>query len=193
MQYPALYTFLNSIGSFTEQELDEISSLLSARKIRKREFLLREGEICHEAYFVTKGILRNMISSRSGEELTTYFTVENNFVIEYASFNLNKPSLYSIQALENGEVIVFSRNAIENIYENFKDGNKLGRLVAEYHFIKIVQKLVISHTYTVEERYREFNELYPDIFNRVPLYMIASFLGISRMHLNRLRSKTGSF
>jgi hypothetical protein len=93
----------------------------------------------------------------------------------------------SIQALENTQVIVMPRNAIEWGYQNLSQGDKLGRLIAEYYFVYFDNRLKNQYLYTAAQRYENITKVFPNIHNRVPQHMIASYLGVSPVHLSRLK------
>ena len=179
--------FLLNIISLATNELDFINSIVKVRSFKKREILLHEGDICNECYFVAEGLLRNVVINEKGEEITTYFTPENTFVIDYSSYLLNQPSLFTIQALEPSSVVILNRKAIELIHNEVREGNKLGRLLAESQFILFIRKQNSQYRHSLEEQYKQLNVAIPGIDSRVPQHMIASYLGISRVHLSRLK------
>lgn len=129
-----------------------------------------------------------MVSDKGGTEHTIHFALENQFIADYSSFILKQTSLYTLQALEDLNVVVLPREAIDWGYQNMEQGDKLGRLIAEYYFIYQDNRIKNSYARTPKERYDTIDHVFPNIHNRVPQHMIASYLGVSPVHLSRLKS-----
>ena len=102
---------------------------------------------------------------------------------------LKRPSVYSLQALEDTSVIVMPRSIIEWGYQELREGDKLGRLIAEYYFFYQDTRIKNMFALTPKERYDSIAEVFPNIHNRVPQHMIASYLGITPVHLSRLKNQ----
>jgi hypothetical protein len=113
--------------------------------------------------------------------------LENQFIADYSAFILKQPSLYTLQTEEETDVIVLPRAAVEWGYQNLKQGDRLGRLIAEFYFIYQDNRLKNLYARTPKERYNSISEIFPNIQNRVPQHMIASYLGITPVHLSRLK------
>ena len=116
-----------------------------------------------------------------------HFAFENQFIADYSAFLLKQPSLYTLQTEEETEVVVMPRAAIDWGYKNLKQGDRLGRLIAEFYFIYQDNRLKNLYARTPKERYDTITEVFPNIHNRVPQHMIASYLGITPVHLSRLK------
>ena len=138
-------------------------------------------------YFIEKGILRVKIYDLNATEHTIHFAIENQFIADYRAFLTREKSRYQLEAMEPTQVIVLPREAIEWGYAYMQEGQKLGRLIAEYYFTYLDRR--IEHLYTLSpiERYDLMNQIFPDIHNRVPQHMIASYLGITPIHLSRIK------
>lgn len=178
---------LEKIVTISDIEQDLIKSVVAVQVVRKKQFLMREGESSNECYFVSNGLLRNLIIDQFGCEITTYFVPKNNFVMDYTSFLLETPSLFSIQAIQDSTIVILNRNAINTIHEKVHNGNKLGRLLAESQFIRFIENHNSLYRHTLAEKYRVLNIQIPGIHSLVPQQMIASYLGITRVHLSRLK------
>ena len=113
--------------------------------------------------------------------------MENQFIADYSCFMLRERSLYTLQAIEETEVVIMPRSAIEWGYKDLQQGDKLGRLIAEYYFIYQDNRIKNLYARTPKERYDSITDVFPNIHNRVPQHMIASYLGISPVHLSRLK------
>ena len=154
----------------------------------KRKAILNDlKKVPNEIYFINKGLLRVMITDPGGIEHTIHFAMEGQFIADYSSFILKNISSYALQALEDMEVVVLPRASIEWGYEHMAEGNKLGRLIAEYYFIYQDSRIRNMYERTPKERYDMIGDIFPDIHNRAPQHMIASYLGVTPIHLSRLK------
>lgn len=185
-----LKNVLQQMIHISAEELEAFTALCY-QKTFKRKALLSEGEkFINEVYFIEKGIIRVKIDDLGGTEHTVHFAIENQFIADYRAFLTRQKSAYQLEALEETETIVIPQAAINWGYLNLAQGEKLGRLIAEYYFIYLDSR--IQHLYTLgpKERYDLMNEIFPNIHNRVPQHMIASYLGITPVHLSRLKSQS---
>lgn len=138
-------------------------------------------------FFIIKGIIRVVVTDRSGTDHTIHFAIENQFIADYSAFLNQTPSMYTLQTLEECDLVVIPREAVSWGYEHLKYGDRLGRLVAEFYFIYQDNRIKNNYARTPKERYDTITEVFPNIHNRVPQHMIASYLGITPVHLSRLK------
>ena len=173
--------------SLSEVEAKGLMGFCYENSFKKKSLLSEDDKFIDEVYFIRKGILRVKIIDLDGKEHTTHFAIEGQFIADYNAFLTRKKSRYQLEAMEDTEVIVLPRAGIDWGYEQMKEGEKLGRLIAEYYFIYLDTR--IQHLYTLSpiERYELMNEIFPNIHNRVPQHMIASYLGITPIHLSRIK------
>ncbi len=182
---------IQQIITISEAELDDFLTKTFIKTFKRQETLSRPDIIPNEIFFINQGMLRVIITDNEGIEHSIHFALENQFIADYSSFMLKQPSLYTLQAIEDTEVVVLPRAAIEWGYKNLKEGDKLGRLIAEYYFIYQDNRIKNIYARSPKERYDSITDVFPNIHNRVPQHMIASYLGITPVHLSRLK-KTGS-
>jgi CRP-like cAMP-binding protein len=173
--------------ALSEQEMDGLLRDCELRTYASKEVLSAAGVVPNEIFFVVNGLLRVVILDPAGNEHSIHFAMENQFIADYASFMLQQPALYKLQALEETQVVVMPRSAIAWGYENMRQGDKMGRLIAEYYFIYQDNRIRNGYARTPKERYDAISEIFPNIHNRVPQHMIASYLGITPVHLSRLK------
>ncbi|RYU93379.1 Crp/Fnr family transcriptional regulator [Emticicia agri] len=173
--------------SISDTETDSLLGYCYLKSFSRKTYLSTPGKICNEVFFITKGISRNILIDNEGVEHTTNFTIENQFIADYASFLQKTPSIYYLQALESIEAVVMPREAIEWGYHNLKQGDRLGRLIAEYYFVYHDNQIRKQYFETPQQRYETITQVFPDIHNRAPQHMIASYLGITSVHLSRLK------
>jgi CRP-like cAMP-binding protein len=174
--------------AISEEELNSFLDQAITRKVKRQELISRPGYIPNEIFFINKGIIRVAILDNEGIEHTIHFALENQFIADYSSFIQKKSSVYSLQAVEETELVVLPRSAIEWGYLNISEGQKMGRLIAEFYFIYQDDRIKNLYFRTAKERYNSITDIFPNIHNRVPQHMIASYLGITSVHLSRLKN-----
>lgn len=170
-----------------EDELEEFLGLCFIKNFKKNELLSKPDTIPSEIFFINSGIVRVVITDAEGVEHTLHFALENQFIADYSHFIQQQPSIYSLQSLEQTSVVVLPRKAIDWGYKNLREGQKMGRLVAEYYFIYQDNRINNLYIRTPKQRYDNITNIFPNIHNRVPQHMIASYLGITPIHLSRLK------
>lgn len=173
----------------TEEELDTFLRDCFVKSFKRKTIINKPYQKADEVYFVNHGAIRVFIVDQKGEENTIHFALEYQFIADYASFLQKNTSIQHLQALEPTEVVVMPRKVIEWGYRNLRDGDKLGRLIAEYYFIYLDNRIKNLYTQTPKERYDAITDTFPDIHNRAPQHLIASYLGITPVHLSRLKKQ----
>lgn len=185
-QFKNIHKVISSFIEISDEEWGHYSSMLQVKEIKKKTIILSEGSICKEVFFINKGLLRIFFVDNNGEEKTFHFALEKTFATDYKSFLKEIPSNYSIQAMEDTQVLVMSLDMILGGYKMLTNGEKLGRLLAEDYFFMFNDKIQAMYTQTPLERYNDLTSSFPKIFQRVPQHLIASYLNISPVHLSRL-------
>jgi CRP-like cAMP-binding protein len=181
-------TYLRDKAGLNEQEIERIKTVTINKKLRKKQYFLQEGDVCHFNCFVAKGCLRLYRVGEDGTEHILRFAVENWWLTDAESYNNATPSKNNIDALEDSELLLIEKkdfNGLIDIFPKFRDFRD--QLKAKSY--EASQNRIMSNiSDNAEERYWNFIRSYPDIFNRVPLHMIASYLGVSRETLSRIRN-----
>ncbi len=173
--------------SISEEELDDFLNQTITKTFKRQETVSRPHVVPNEIFFINKGLVRVLIIDNEGTEHTVHFALENQFISDYSNFMQKQPSFYTLQALEETQVVVLPRSSIEWGYKNLKEGEKMGRLIAEYYFIYQDNRIKNIYSRTPKQRYDSISDVFPNIHNRVPQHMIASYLGITPVHLSRLK------
>ncbi len=185
----ALKTSLASIASITEEDWELFESILSTQNFSKGSSLLREGQICKGTYFVTKGAFRTF-HLKDGNEIHTAFYFENDFVRDIESLSEGTPSKVTIQALEDSEVTFISKEAMFTLYERAPSFQMIGRKLLELMAITERRYARLFTDFQPRERYEYVLKHHPELIQRVPLQYLATFLGITRETLSRIRKRT---
>lgn len=173
--------------SVSEEELDNFLKSAATKTYKRQETLSKPEHIPNEIFFINKGLVRVLITDNEGVEHTIHFALENQFIADYSNFIQKKPSIYSLQAVEETEVVAIPRAAIDWGYQHLMEGQKMGRLIAEFYFIYQDDRIKNMYARTPKQRYDGITDVFPNIHNRVPQHMIASYLGITAVHLSRLK------
>jgi CRP-like cAMP-binding protein len=179
---------LSQIADLDEQEVDLIKSSFKPRFLAKGTFFLRAGEVNKHVGFLQKGLVRYFVY-KDDEESTFEFTKEGEFVADYQSFNNNTVSLQNIQAIEDCEMLVINYPNVQTIFNSTKNGNLIGRLLIEHRFDVMVNQLLAVYMQNHEERYKQFISQYRDLTQRIPQYLIASYVGVKPPSLSRIRRR----
>ena len=180
---------IDSIVSLTDEELSVFCDSLEVKTLNKNDLFLAEGQICNYIGFVNKGILIYFKSMDNGNEITTDFAFEGDWVtINHSRLN-NTPSLINIKAIEEAELLVVKQQDLKDLYTRIPKTERLGRVLIEQAYLKIVQQSVDLQVLTATERYENLLHRFPEIFQRVQLYHIANYLGIAPKSLSRIRKE----
>lgn len=179
----------NICPELTEKELEKFSEKLTIIKIEKNDFYIQSGQIQKQGGFLVKGLIRAFHTDDFGNEKNIYFIPENEYTFHYASFMENKPSPLSFQCLEESTIVNFSTNHLQNTYNKIPKFEKYGRLIVETK-LKIQQERLESLLFqNAEERYIDFTKHYSQLFNRISISQLCSYLGVERQTLTRIRKK----
>jgi CRP-like cAMP-binding protein len=173
----------------TEEETEYFTSLLTVKKLRKRQYLLQEGDVMRHETFVVKGCLRTYETDAKGQEHVIHFSAEDWWVGDMYSFLTGTPSRFNIDCLEDTELIQFTKEHLEELYVKVPKFERYFRLLVQNAYIAAQNRIMSIMTKPALERYHEFLQKYPTIEQRVPNHQIASFLGITPESLSRLRKQ----
>ncbi|MDR6564559.1 MULTISPECIES: Crp/Fnr family transcriptional regulator [unclassified Arcicella] len=175
--------------AFSEEELRIFNEHLQYRKIKKKTFLLQEGEICNFEAFIIKGCMRKYYIDKNGFEVILQFAIEDWWVSDIASFHEQKPSDLFIEALEDCEIFVLTPDKKEDLLMKAPRFERQFRLLVQKNLSATQSRLINSIAQTAYERYADFLKKYPKIPQRVAQHYIASYLGISAEFLSKVRAK----
>lgn len=183
-----LKDFIYSVFNPTSDEWKNFEQQLKIRQWRANDVIFSEGDICNEILFINKGAVRTYYL-KNDEEVNTFFAFENDFIFHYESFLTKTPMKSTIQTLENTVTISISRDIIFNTPDVFYNWNQLGRVITEQLYLKLLRRTENFISLSGEKRYLELVNTYSTIFERVPLYHIASYIGIAGPSLSRIRNR----
>lgn len=186
---PAGFTsyLLQHAPQLSETELGRIESAAEVRQVYRNDFLFREGDICRHKIFVVNGLLRTYSVGNDGSEHIVQFNPENTWAIDAESYDNQVPSKYNLAAVEESELLLWKRDDFNKLLNDIPQlkifaGQLISRAVYNGR-----ERLLTALSATPEEKYTEFLRMHPDLISRLPLWMIASYLGISLKTLTRIR------
>ncbi|WCO03474.1 Crp/Fnr family transcriptional regulator [Psychroserpens ponticola] len=186
-----IQNILNHI-TLSKKEIDSFCNLFDQKEVQKKHFLLREGQICKFEGFVTKGLFRVYHIDNNGFEQVLYFAQENWWITDIDSFTNETPSQLYIQALEDSEVLLISKKDKELAYDNIPKIEKLFRVMTQKTHISLQRRMIDNLSKNADQRYIDFIEKYPNLFQRLTNVQIAAYLGISHEFLSKIRRKIAS-
>ncbi|HTN19910.1 MAG TPA: Crp/Fnr family transcriptional regulator [Pelobium sp.] len=175
--------------SITEEDIAKLNSTVKVVDLKKKDFLLKEGEICRSNYFVEKGCLRLYFINEKGNEQIIQFALENWWLSDYISFNNASPAKFYIQTVEDSVIIELSHNNQEKLLDEIPALEKYFRKVLQISYAASQNRLRFLYGYSKEENYQQFTSLFPEFVQRIPQYMLASYLGFTPEYLSELRKK----
>ena len=184
-----LKTGISKHISLSDKEMEDFCGLFQQKEIRKKEFLLREGEVCKFEGFVTKGLFRVYHIDQTGFEQILYFAIEGWWITDIDSFTNETPSQLFIEALEDSEVLLINKKDKEFAYENLQKVEKLFRVMTQKTHVALQRRMIDNLSKTADQRYIDFIEKYPQLFQRLTNLQIAAYLGISHEFLSKIRKK----
>ena len=175
-----------AIAQFHTLSGSEWSAFAAKLQMKKGEYLIREGQVEQAIYFINKGSTRNYFL-KDGKEFTVDFQFQGDFVTAYYSFITREPSSIFIEWLEEAEVVVISHQSLIQFYKEYHSGEKIGRLMAEFQYVKRLRKEMDFLSYTAEERYVQLMEKNPQLIQQISVKHLSSYLGIQPESLSRIR------
>jgi len=183
-----LLKLLQRIVDLDKEEEELIKSSFKPLSLSKYDYFLKTDEVNKYIGFLEKGLVRYFVY-KDDEESTFEFTKEGEFIADYQSFNNRTTSIQNIQAIEDCEMLIINYDNVQTIFNTTKNGNLIGRHIIEHRFDIMVNQLLAIYMQNQEERYKKFVEHYSDLTQRIPQYLIASYVGVKPESLSRIRRR----
>jgi CRP-like cAMP-binding protein len=168
-------------------EIIELRSKISEKKVKRRQFILQEGDVCKHISFVVDGCLKMYKVDNKGSEHNLQFSIENGWIADLGSFYSGKQSELYIEALEQSTILQIKHVDMIYLYTNYPKFDRIFRVLIENAFIKIQKRVLQNISSTAEERYLDFLNNYPNLFNRISNVQIASYIGVTPEFLSKIR------
>ena len=189
MEAAPLIAHFETYLPFEEEEIELIESKISRRKLKRREHLMKTGDICRHYTFVIKGVLRLYGIDQNGKEHNILFAAENDWISDITSFHDTTPGESNIQAIEPSEVIQIARHDLYFLYTNIPKLDRIFKVITEEKYVELQNRVFQNISSTAQQRYTYFHEKYPHLASRLPNTQIASYLGITPEFLSMIRKE----
>lgn len=178
--------------SIGEDEFQKVVSFFQIKKFRKKEDLLREGQICRYNYFVLQGCLRKFFINEKGEEQTTDFALENWWITDNLAFERQVKAGMNIQAVEQSVILQIDHSSSEKLFREHPVMERYFRMIYHRAYAAAQNRIRLLYEYSREELYKQFITHYPEFVKRIPQYLLASFLGFTPEYLSEIKNKMRS-
>lgn len=172
-----------------EQEKAFVAHVFKVRRVKRRQYLLQEGEISRHNTFVIEGCFRMYMVDQNGKEHNLQFAIENWWIGDIGSFHSEQPSLLNIEAIEKSIVLQISKEDQLRLFVEYPKFNRIFRVMTENALVSAQRRILQNISSTATERYLDFVERYPHFFNRISNVQIASYLGVTPEFLSTIRKK----
>jgi len=192
MSYAPLFEYIESKSSLILNEKEKllIQNGFKVRHLRKRQYLLQEGDVCKYMAFVVKGAGKMYAMKDNSQETIIRLAIESWWLGDYESYNLKTPSLYYIEMTEDSDVLLVTYDSMHELTMSVPAMDLMVREIDRKGTIATQKRIHSSISLDAEERYDQIAKTYPEFIRRFPQSMIASYLGISPETLSRIRKKT---
>jgi len=182
--------YLLQFDSLNKQQIDLINSLLIFKQYKEGEYFLEAGRISNQVGFILDGVFRVCYYNNNGEEITRYFLQENKFIVDINSYNTGIPSSEYIQSVTDSSIVIISEKSMKELSKTIIIWDSIISKITAKALSEKVTRVSLMMPQDASERYDFFLENFPNIANRVPLHYIASYIGVTKSSLSRLRRTT---
>ena len=189
MSYQPLISHISQYIELSNGDIDNISAHVSHRRYLKGQYLVQQGDVCKHESFVVRGCLKTFRIDRDGQEHVLRFAIENWWAADLGSFVNQTPANYNVQCLEPTEVIQITHQDIELLYQLVPKLERFFRIIIQNAYVASENRVIRNFSMTAKERYLDFQQQYPNIERRVPQYLVASYLGITKEFLSKIRNQ----
>jgi CRP-like cAMP-binding protein len=192
--HESLIKYIESYAAtpLTQKEIEVVKSTFVPKKLRKRQYFLQEGEVCKYSAFIVKGAMRQYSVDDKGTEHIVRLSIDNWWVGDRESFIMLTPSIYNIDAWEDTEMLLLTRADFLERLSSIPAIVEMTKKLDERYFIATEKRLNASISFPAEKRYLDFSNAYPELLQRFPQHIIASYLGITKETLSRIRRQAAN-
>ncbi|MEO1050386.1 MAG: Crp/Fnr family transcriptional regulator [Bacteroidota bacterium] len=188
-KYASILSNIARYVELTEDEIQKFTSIIKITRIRKRQFVIQPGYVCEYRNYIVKGAVRVFYSDDQAKEHTVSIGIEDWFFTDFYSYINQEPAMHFAEALEDSIIFQMKYEDVERLCAEIHSLSQYFRLLTEKAFANSRRRIISNISKTSEERYWEYVKKYPQIVNRVPQYIIASYLGISPEFVSKIRSR----
>ena len=189
MTTQALIAYFEAHHPLNAEERAAVEACYKERRVKRRQFILEEGEVCKHSTFVVEGCFRTYLVDPKGKEHNLQFAVENWWVGDIGSFHSERPSKLYVQAMENAIILQCKKEDQRRVLSQYPTFDRIFRTLAENAIVSLQNRVIQNISSTAEERYLDFMERHPHLLNRISNVQIASFIGVTPEFLSTIRKK----
>jgi len=189
LEISPLIDYFNTFLPLTEDEVSELEKRVNPKAVKRRQFILSPGDVCKHYNFIVEGCFKMYKVDETAKEHNLHFAIENQWITDVGSFHSEQPSPLHIEAVEPSFILQISKEDLIYFYEHSIKFNRIFRVIVENDFVLLQNRLLQTISTTAEQRYLEFIEHYPNLFNRISNVQVASYLGITPEFLSHIRKK----
>jgi len=182
-------TYISNYITLDKEELELLNSKVTERTYLKNQYIVQQGDICKSANFIISGCTKTFYMDAQGQEHIVMFSIEDWWTSDLGSFITQTPADFNVQCLEPTTLIQFTYDNLEDLYVQIPQIERLFRKIIERAFVASQKRIIRNFSLDAKERYKLFRTKYPEIDRRVPQYMIASYLGITKEFLSKIKSQ----
>jgi len=179
---------LKRISPLSDAATEAFSAVAREEELPKGHLLIKAGTVCNYIYFIEKGLSRTFYY-KDGKDITDWISAEGSFAASVVSFITRQPDIRNVELLEPSNICAVSYNNLEHLYTQYHEIERLGRLLVSFGLVQLQQRFDDLHFASAQERYMKLMNTQPSLINRVPLGIIASYLGITQETLSRIRAR----
>lgn len=187
--FEVLLSHIENKVDITDEQKKQVQSFFTLKKLRKKQYLLQEGDLCKSLSFVSKGLLKSYFLDEKGNEHINMFAFEGWWISDFNSFINKDQSVLNIDALEDTEVLMITLENYEKMMLEIPVMDRYFRILYQNSLVTKDYRLIVSNSYTAEEKYLQLARKNPEMIKRVPHNLIASYLGLAPETVSRIRKK----
>ena len=189
MNIEPLLNYIEKYIQLSEEEVSILRSKIVSRKYLKGQYIVQQGDICKSVNFIISGCTKTFYMDLEGQEHIVMFSIEDWWTSDLGSFITQTPADFNVQCIESTQLIQFTYDNLEELYKEIPKFERLFRKIVERAFAASQKRIIRNFSLTAKERYQIFKKTKPKIDQRVPQYMIASYLGVTKEFLSKIKSQ----
>lgn len=188
-KYSSLLENINRYVSLTSEEEAKLTSIIKASRVKKKQFIIQPGFVCRHRTYIVEGAFKVYYLNEDGKEHTVSIGIEDWFVTDFYSYINQEPAINYAEALEDAYILQMRHEDIEPLCKEIHALSEYFRLTTEKAFAFSRRRVISNISMTAEQRYDEYLNKYPNIVDRVPQYVLASYLGMTQEFLSKIRKR----
>ncbi len=189
MELQSLINYIRRHVDLSSQEISTLQEYVNIRTYKKGQYIVQQGDICHYESFIISGCTNTYFIDPEGNEHVVMFAIEDWWTGDLGSFISRQPADFNVQCLEKTTVAQFSYQNLQIVYKELPKLERFFRLIIQNAFVASQKRVVRNFSLQAKERYLFFRKQYPEIEQRVPQYLVASYLGITKQFLSKIRAE----